>query len=208
MKQLTFKGFNIIILYTNLIITNYINEMGIFMSDKNIKKYIEKDISEFHIPRWEEIPNIDLYMDQAIIILEKYLESYIDNRSEKIITKTMINNYVKQQILEPPVNKKYNREHIATLFVICILKQVYSIPDISELIKLALKKHSIEASYNKFCDELENSITLIFKGEDYFENRIMNKEIYLLRNVVLSFANKLYVTKTFLGKGTSSKENS
>ena len=208
MKQLTFKGFNIIILYTNLIITNYINEMGIFMSDKNIKNYIEKDISEFHIPRWEEIPNIDLYMDQAIIILEKYLESYIDNRSEKIITKTMINNYVKQQILEPPVNKKYNREHIATLFVICILKQVYSIPDISELIKLALKKHSIEASYNKFCDELENSITLIFKGEDYFENRIMNKEIYLLRNVVLSFANKLYVTKTFLGKGTSSKENS
>lgn len=174
------------------------------MENKKIKNYIEKDISEFHIPRWEEIPNIDLYMDQAIIILEKYLESYIDSRTEKIITKTMINNYVKQQLLEPPVNKKYNREHIATLFVICILKQVYSIPDISELIKLALKKHSLETSYNKFCDELEKSIALIFKGEDYIEDRIMNKEIYLLRNVVLSFANKLYVTKTFLGKGTSS----
>ena len=94
-----------------------------------IKKYIEKDISEFHIPRWEEIPDIDLYLDQTVTILEKYLESYVDE-DEKIITKTMINNYVKQQLLEPPVNKKYNREHIANLFIICILKQIFSINDL------------------------------------------------------------------------------
>ena len=175
-----------------------------YMEKKNEKKYIEKDISEFHIPRWEEIPDIDLYLDQTVTILEKYLESYID-KDEKIITKTMINNYVKQQLLEPPINKKYNRKHIATLFVICVLKQVYNITDISELIKLALKKHSIEASYNKFCDELEKSIAIVFKGEDYVEDRIMNKEIYLLKNVVLSFANKLYVRKTFLNKRPTDK---
>jgi len=166
------------------------------MAEKT-KKYIEKDISEFHIPRWEEIPDIDLYLDQTVTILEKYLESYVD-KDEKIITKTMINNYVKQQLLEAPINKKYNRKHIATLFVICILKQVYSITDISELIKLALKKHSIENSYNKFCIELEKAIAMVFKGEEYAEDRIMNKEIYLLKNVMLSFANKLYVKKTFL----------
>jgi len=167
------------------------------MEKKKIKKYIEKDISEFHIPRWEEIPDIDLYLDQTVTILEKYLESYVD-KDEKIITKTMINNYVKQQLLEAPINKKYTRKHIATLFVICILKQVYSITDISELIKLALKKHSIENSYNKFCIELEKAIAIVFKGEEYAEDRIMNKEIYLLKNVMLSFANKLYVKKTFL----------
>lgn len=170
------------------------------MDTKKQNNYIEKEISEFHIPRWEEIPNIDLYLDQTVIILEKYLESYIDNKTEKIITKTMINNYVKQQLLEAPINKKYNKQHIATLFVICILKQIYSITDISELIKLALKKHSIETSYNKFCDELEKSIAIVFKGEDYFVDKIINKESYLLRNVVLSFANKLYVRKNFLDK--------
>ena len=68
------------------------------MEKKIEKKYIEKDISEFHIPRWEEIPDIDLYLDQTVTILEKYLESYVDE-DEKIITKTMINNYVKQQLL-------------------------------------------------------------------------------------------------------------
>lgn len=171
------------------------------MENKKLKKYIEKDISEFHIPRWEEIPNIDLYLDQTVTLLEKYLESYIDNKNEKMITKTMINNYVKQQLLEPPQNKKYNREHIASLFVICILKQVYSITDIAELMKLALKKHSFKTSYNKFCDELEKSIATVFRGEDYIEDRLINKEIYLLKNVVLSFANKLYVKKNFLNDG-------
>lgn len=168
--------------------------------DKNQdKKYIDKDISNFHIPRWEEIPDIDLYLDQTVTILEKYLESYVD-KDEKIITKTMINNYVKQQLLDPPVNKKYSRKHIAHLFVICVLKQVYNITDIAELIKLALKTHSIETSYNKFCDELEKSISIVFKGEEYTENEVMNREMYLLKNVVLSFANKLYVKKTFLNK--------
>ena len=76
------------------------------MEKSTEKKYITKDISEFHIPRWTEIPDIDLYLDQTVTILEKYLESYVDNKSEKLITKTMINNYVKQQLLEPPVNKK------------------------------------------------------------------------------------------------------
>ena len=170
------------------------------MEKSTEKKYIAKDISEFHIPRWEEIPDIDLYLDQTVTILEKYLENYVDNKNEKLITKTMINNYVKQQLLEPPINKKYTRKHIATLFVICILKQVYSITDISELIKLALKKHSIETSYNKFCDELEKCIATVFKGEDYIEDKFINKELYLLKNVVLSFANKLYVRKTFLNK--------
>ena len=169
------------------------------MDKKTEKKYIDKDISDFHIPRWEEIPDIDLYLDQTVTILEKYLESYVE-KDEKIITKTMINNYVKQQLLDPPVNKKYSRKHIAHLFVICVLKQVYNITDISELIKLALKKHSIETSYNMFCDELEKSISIVFKGEEYTENRLMSKEIYLLKNVVLSFANKLYVKKTFLNK--------
>lgn len=175
------------------------------MENKKIKKYIEKDVLEFHIPRWEEIPNIDLYLDQTVTLLEKYLESYIDNKNEKVITKTMINNYVKQQLLDPPINKKYTREHVATLFVICILKQVYSITDISVLINIALKKHSIENSYNKFCAELEKSIAMVFRGEDYIEDKLINKEIYLLKNVVLSFANKLYVRKKYL---SINKENS
>ena len=104
---------------------------------------MDSDILNFHIPRWEELPNIDLYMDQVVSLIEESLTNLVpskDDKDDKVITKTMINNYVKHGILNSPVNKKYNRAHLARLIVICILKQVYSINDIDSLITLALKK--------------------------------------------------------------------
>jgi len=118
---------------------------------------------DFHIPRWEELPNIDLYMDQVVSFVEESLTNllpYKDDKEDKFITKTMINNYVKQGILNSPINKKYNRTHLARLIVICMLKQVYSINDINALIILALETSGIEISYNKFC------ITLVLPEPD------------------------------------------
>ena len=102
------------------------------------KKFIiDEDIEKFHLPRWKEIPEIDLYIDQVVSLLENYLANYIANDNEKgehIITKTMINNYVKHGVVKSPVNKKYSREHIAYLFVIFVLKQIYSMEEIKKLI--------------------------------------------------------------------------
>ena len=158
------------------------------------------NISDFQIPRWEELPSIELYLDQVVNLLEDYLKNLISFKEDKFITKTMINNYVKHGILKPPVNKKYNRTHIARLIVICILKQVYSINDINSLIKLALETSSIEISYNKFCTFLEKSIVSIFKKTTYIDEDEMTEQRYILKNVVQSFANKLYVEKNFLNK--------
>ena len=164
----------------------------------------EEELNEllnFHLPRYEELPEIDLYLDQTVTLLENYLNQYIrKNLDEKIITKTMINNYVKQHVMEAPVNKKYSKNHIATLFVICILKQVYSIPDIAKLIELALRAKEINIAYNKFCDHLEHSIRLVFTKQHVEEKNEYNENEYLLKNVVQAFANKLYVEKTFLKK--------
>ena len=159
------------------------------------------DVNNFHIPRWNELPNIDLYMDQVLNYIEGCLKDYIKVESnENIITKTMVNNYVKQAIILPPVNKKYTKLHIAELFVICILKQVYSIPEIKSLINLALNSNSAENSYNKFCDYLTDSLISTFNGTEYSSNSTLSSEQYLLKNVVQSFANKLYVQMTYLEK--------
>lgn len=161
------------------------------------------DIAKFHVPRWEELPNIALYLDQLVTLLEDYLANYIqddNNKENKIITKTMINNYVKQGILDSPNGKKYNKIHIAKLFVICILKQVYSISDINELIKLAIKTVPVEKAYDRFCIELENAIYTTFCVEQSNIKKKVTKEHYILINVVNSFANKLYVEKIFLNK--------
>ena len=161
------------------------------------------EIKDFHLPRWNELPTIDLYIDQLVSLLEQYLAGYIKNDNEKedkIITKTMINNYVKHSVIKPPINKKYNKEHIASLFVIFVLKQVYSMNDIKKLISLAIETSPIELAYNRFCSELEKAIRIVFAEKNYVKNGKLSEEQYILRNVVQSFANKLYVQKVYLKK--------
>ena len=165
---------------------------------------MDTDILNFHIPRWEELPNIDLYMDQVVSFIEENLIGLVpskDDKEERVVTKTMINNYVKHGILTSPVNKKYNKTHLARLIVICILKQVYSINDINSLITLALETSGIEISYNKFCMLVEKAIDSTFKKEEFvYPNEELTDERYLLKTVVQTFVNKLYVQKTFLNK--------
>lgn len=154
----------------------------------------EFDISKFHIPTWQELPNIDLYMDQVLTYIEEYLSPYIKTDSEeKIITKTMVNNYVKQEILESPINKKYNKLNIAKLFVICILKQVYSIGEIKTLIAYALEKSTPENGYDNFCFTFEEILKSTFKKTSLSTKKDLTEEQYLLKNVVQSVANKLFV---------------
>ena len=170
---------------------------------------VKNESTNFHIPRWDELPEIDLYLDQVVTFIDKYLLNYIiydienkknseDKESNHCVTKTMINNYVKQNVLEPPVQKKYNKKHIAYLFVICILKQVYSINDINRLINLAQKDYTIDRAYNTFCDALESSIKNTFEGKTDLNDKHISESTYLLLNVVQTFASKLYVEKNYL----------
>ena len=160
-------------------------------------------IMKFHIPRWNELPDIELYLDQVVNYLERYLEKYSANKDDKIITKTMINNYVKQGIMPAPEKKKYNRSHIAYLIVICILKQVYSINDIGKLISLTIQYFEISKAYNRFCANLEVSIKNVFMRKEFPNVEKMTEEQYLLKNVVQSVADKLYVELKFLNKDTN-----
>jgi len=169
------------------------------MSEETI--YGNRKITDFHIPRWNELPDIELYIDQVVCYLDNSLSNYVYREKEgNILTKTMINNYVKHSYIKPTTKKKYNREHISNLFIICILKQIYNINDISELIKLATKRVSIEVAYDKFCVELENAIRLVFARKEYINVERTTTEEYIIKNIALSFANKLYVEKKVLKK--------
>mgnify|MGYP005777608667 CR=1 FL=1 len=164
------------------------------------KEMEQENFSKFHMPRWNELPDIDLYLDQVVNYLERYLANYSVNKEDKIITKTMINNYVKQGIMPAPEKKKYNRSHIAYLLVICILKQVYSINDIGKLISLTIMSFELSKVYNRFCANLEISIKNVFTRKEFPNVEKMTEEQYLLKNVVQAFADKLYVEMKFLNK--------
>ena len=165
-----------------------------------MQENLEEVIMKIHIPRWNELPEIDLYLDQVVNYLERYLTQYSVNKEDKIITKTMINNYVKQGIMPAPEKKKYSRAHIAYLMVICILKQVYSISDIGKLISLTIQYFEISKAYNRFCANLEISVKNVFTRKQFPNIERMTEEQYLLKNVVQSVADKLYVEMKFLNK--------
>ena len=83
----------------------------------------------------EDIPNIDLYMDQITTFMDSRLHSSARNPGEdKILTKTMINNYAKNNLLPPPVRKKYSKEHVLLLIFIYYYKGILSISDIQTLL--------------------------------------------------------------------------
>lgn len=83
-----------------------------------------------------EIPNIDLYMDQVTTFMDNRLRATVRYPDEdKILTKTMINNYAKNDLLPPPVKKKYSREHVLLLIFIYYYKGILSIGDIQTLLK-------------------------------------------------------------------------
>lgn len=100
--------------------------------------------------KWERMPEIDLYMDQVITYMEKQLAVYCRNEESKLLTPSMINNYVKESLLPRPEKKKYNRDHLAALTMICLLKSELAIPDISQLRTFALETSSEQELYDGF----------------------------------------------------------
>ncbi|MBQ3513041.1 MAG: DUF1836 domain-containing protein [Lachnospiraceae bacterium] len=106
----------------------------------------------------EEVPEIELYMDQVTTFMEQKLKNNNRYEDDKTLTKTMINNYTKNHLLPPPVKKKYSKNHIFLLIYIYYLKNFLSINDISVLLA-PLMEHFSEK------DELQSIYETIFNLE-------------------------------------------
>ena len=122
--------------------------------------HILKDFSELDYVHPEDIPNIDLYVDQVTTFIESQLESVKRNDDEKILTKTMINNYTKSHVLPSPEKKKYSKDHVLTLILIYYLKSFLSIKDIQTLLQPVTDKYFGTESALSFYDLYEELVAL------------------------------------------------
>ena len=112
-----------------------------------------------------EIPDLDLYMDQVITLFENKLSNGKRFDDDKLLTKTMINNYAKDKLLQPITNKKYSRENILLLILIYNLKQSLSISDIKTLLyEIKDTNDDLIQFYNSFLNRT-NSDFIDFKNE-------------------------------------------
>ena len=117
-------------------------------------------ITEITLPRWVDFPTLELYMDQVTGLLDNYLSfmRHDSDEKEKIVTPSIINNYVKQGMIPPPTKKKYSKEHLAKLVILCTLKQVMPLSSLSIILDTMLKNEKLETVYNNFCDDFEKAV--------------------------------------------------
>ena len=101
---------------------------------------------------WDRMPELELYMDQVITFMEKQLAFYRRNAQSKTLTPSMINNYVKEALLHRPVNKRYNRTHLAELMVVSMLKPILTMADIADLKQAITLPSDAEALYATFSE--------------------------------------------------------
>lgn len=112
---------------------------------------------KFHCLRWAELPQIALYMDQVLIVINGALAPLMAD-GNPAVTATMINNYVKMKLAEPADKKKYSRSHMARFIMICLLKKVLSMQEIAAVLARLSQGRTEEAAYDLFCETLEQRL--------------------------------------------------
>ena len=111
------------------------------INKKDMINSILESISRIDYIKPEDLPNIDLYMDQVTTFMESQLASTKRYPDDKILTKTMINNYAKNDLLPSPEKKRYSKEHMLLLIFIYYFKNLISIKDIETLLDPITKKY-------------------------------------------------------------------
>lgn len=156
------------------------------------KGEIKQELLNFKCPRWQDLPDFDIYMDQVIFYINQQLAALFISDADKPITSSMVNNYVKNSIVKPPIKKHYKRYHLAFLIVVTILKRVYTLNEISQMIAIQtrMKNSNLEAAYDTFAvyfeetlhDILENDgISSVAKDGNPYQTLLMN----IIQSVVL-----------------------
>ena len=147
------------------------------INTEDILNSILESISRIDYVKADEIPNIDLYMDQVTTFMNDHMKSSKRYEDDKILTKTMINNYAKNELLPPPLKKKYSKEHVMVLIFIYYFKNILSIKDIETLLKPITENYfhtdkelSFTDLYEEVCsleksriDHLKEDITEIYR---------------------------------------------
>ena len=157
------------------------------------KQQVADTLKDFHLPRYNEIPNMGLYLEQAT----KYVGEYLAPLGDYTLTPSMISNYVKKGLIANPVRKQYGREQIAYLFFIAVAKSVLSLDALVGFIKVQQRSYALPKAYDYFCDQLESLLMFTFEITDKLElhGEDNTDEKRLLFTCMVSAVQKVYLEK-------------
>jgi hypothetical protein len=119
---------------------------------------VAEQMVQLHISRIAEMPRVELYLDQVVSLVTMELAPLYD-RSERVVTGSMVNNYVKQHIVPAPERKRYTRRHLGMILLICAFKQVLSISQIAALMQMAIASDvDVARAYDHLVEQLEQAL--------------------------------------------------
>lgn len=155
--------------------------------NEEIRCKLAEYVAEFRLPRYRELPDIGLHLEQVT----RYVARYVPTP----LTGSMVSNYVKQKIIPGPIKKSYSQESIAYLIFLSYIKTVMPLEDIRLMMELQKNSYELSVAYDYFCDELENLLQYIC-GLRETPARIgttSTQEKELLRTALMSITYKIYL---------------
>lgn len=155
--------------------------------DEQFRQEIQRYAAGFHLPRYRELPDFGLHLEQVI----RYVDRYIPGP----VTGSMVSNYVKQKIIPGPNKKSYGQESLAYLIFVFYIKNVMSLEDIRAMIDVQKNSYTLEIAYDYFCEEFENLLQFVagLKPQPDHIGRTYSPQKELLRTALLSITYKVYL---------------
>lgn len=160
------------------------------MKTKQINN-LKEICTNFHLPKYDEIPDIGLYLEQTT----QYINDFFEVIPGMEITNSMISNYVKKGIVERSIKKKYYRRQIACLLFITLAKSVCSMENIYLLFELQLASYEDKIAYDYLCNEVKNVMDYVFGLKDSLDSVGVTSSLTkdLLRTTIVAVAHKMYL---------------
>lgn len=160
-----------------------------------MKSLFAAKVGEFRLPRYEDLPDMGLYLEQVI----KYINGTLSPLGCHEITPSMVSNYVKKGVISAPARKKYYAEQIAYLIFIAIAKSVLSFEQILDLFEIQHATYDSKTAYNYFCSELENMLLFICGLKDSIDEiGVTNTQAKMMfRSVIISASHIIFINNCF-----------
>ncbi len=138
----------------------------------------EERLAGYSLPKWEDIPDFGLYMEQVIVLMKQYFDIFPEEMIEdQIITASAINNYVRTKVMPKPEKKKYYRVHLAYIIMICTLKQSVSISLFRKILPLGVDVETVKQMYEAYSARFSETTTYFRRQiEDITGNLLKSNE--------------------------------
>ena len=155
--------------------------------NEEYRRQLAEYVSDFRLPRYRELPDIGLHLEQVTRYASRYVPSPL--------TGSMVSNYVKQKLIPGPVKKSYYPESLAYLIFLSYIKTVMPLEDIRLMMEVQKSSYELQVAYDYFCDEIENLLQYVcgLREAPAVIGRTQSQEKELLRTALLSITYKIYL---------------